>query len=383
MVERTLKPGWKVWRFGQMAENIGERADPTPDDSELYVGLEHMDTDSLRIRRWGSKTDLIGQKLKMRKGDILFARRNAYLKRVAIAPHDGRFSAHGMVLRAKPEVVLPEFLPFFMQSDLFMDRAIEISVGSLSPTINWKTMAIQEFALPPMEMQRRVTEALIAIEEEISALEALDCSSNRLLRSLMIEHFDADYPELVSVANVGTWHSGGTPARGNASYWGGAIPWISPKDMKTSELDTAEEKLTEAGAGSGLKLMPINTIMIVVRGMILAHTFPVARTLVPATFNQDMKALVVGSEFRPKYIQYWFQHASPRYLQLVSASSHGTKRLESDKLFSLSVPKIGLEAQDEFIKQIDAVRDSARKAMERQNKALDIKRRFLNEKLKT
>ena len=87
-----LNPGWKVWRFDQIAENIGERADPTTDDdSELYIGLEHMDTDSLRVRRWGSKTDLIGQKLKMRKGDILFARRNAYLKRVAITPHDAIF----------------------------------------------------------------------------------------------------------------------------------------------------------------------------------------------------------------------------------------------------------------------------------------------------
>ena len=61
-----------------------------------------------------------------------------------------------MVLRAKPDVVLPEFLPFFMQSDLFMDRALEISVGSLSPTINWKTLAAQEFALPPLEEQRRI-----------------------------------------------------------------------------------------------------------------------------------------------------------------------------------------------------------------------------------
>ena len=70
----------------------------------------------------------------MRVGDILFAKRNAYLRRVAIAPHDGFFSAHGMVLRAREEAVLPEFLPFLMMSDKFMNRAVEISVGSLSPT---------------------------------------------------------------------------------------------------------------------------------------------------------------------------------------------------------------------------------------------------------
>ncbi len=174
-----------------MAENIGERADPTPEDSALYVGLEHMDTDSLQVRRWGSKTDLIGQKLRMRKGDILFARRNAYLKRVAIAPHDGIFSAHGMVLRAKPNGVLPEFLPFFMQSNLFMDRAIQISVGSLSPTINWKTLAVQEFSLPPMEEQRHIVLLLNALEETLIALDAALESAISLEISRLEDALDA------------------------------------------------------------------------------------------------------------------------------------------------------------------------------------------------
>jgi restriction endonuclease S subunit len=82
-----------------------------------------------------------------------------------------------MVLRAKPDVVLPEFLPFFMQSDLFMNRAVEISVGSLSPTINWKTMAVQEFALPPLNEQQRIVDLLRAIDENsesiVSAINAL------------------------------------------------------------------------------------------------------------------------------------------------------------------------------------------------------------------
>lgn len=190
MAEKKLKPGWNVWRFDQMADNIGERVDPTPEDSELYVGLEHMETNSLRVRCWGSETDLIGQKLKMRMGDILFARRNAYLKRVAIAPHDGLFSAHGMVLRAKPEVVQPGFLPFFMQSDLFMDRAIQISVGSLSPTINWKTLAVQEFALPPMDEQIRLVSLLEAWHGALDATFEAIAKAHRMRRAAFIQFFE-------------------------------------------------------------------------------------------------------------------------------------------------------------------------------------------------
>lgn len=154
------RPGWKRVKFGEMAEQIAERVEPTPADGKTYVGLEHLESGSLTVRRWGAEVALIGTKLRMRKGDILFAKRNAYLRRVAIAPHDGLFSAHGMVLRARPEAVLPDFLPFFMQSDLFMDRAEQISVGSLSPTINWGTLKDQEFTLPPLEEQRRLCRAL-------------------------------------------------------------------------------------------------------------------------------------------------------------------------------------------------------------------------------
>jgi type I restriction enzyme S subunit len=157
--ERPLKPGWKLWRFEQMATNVNVRIDnPSESGMEHYVGLEHLDPDSLRIGRWGSPDDVEATKLFFKRGDIIFARRRAYQRKLGVAEFDGICSAHAMVLRAKTEVVLPEFLAFFMQSDLFMKRAVEISVGSLSPTINWKTMAAQEFALPPMEKQRRLAD---------------------------------------------------------------------------------------------------------------------------------------------------------------------------------------------------------------------------------
>ncbi len=166
-----LKLGWKVWRFDQIATNVNVRIDnPSESGMEHYVGLEHLDADSLKIRRWGTPDDVEATKLMFKKGDIIFGKRRAYQRKLGVAEFDGICSAHAMVLRAKPDTVLPEFLPFFMQSDLFMSRAIEISVGSLSPTINWKTMAAQEFALPLLEDQRRIVELLVAVEEQVGAI---------------------------------------------------------------------------------------------------------------------------------------------------------------------------------------------------------------------
>jgi restriction endonuclease S subunit len=183
--KKNLKPGWKIWRFDQMATNVNVRIDnPAESGMEHYVGLEHLDSNSLKIRRWGTPDDVEATKLMFKEGDVIFGRRRAYQRKLGIAAFDGICSAHAMVLRAKPDVVLPEFLPFFMQSDLFMNRAVEISVGSLSPTINWKTMAVQEFALPPMDEQKRVARALSANENARHALEDSLEQGERLGRAL-------------------------------------------------------------------------------------------------------------------------------------------------------------------------------------------------------
>jgi hypothetical protein len=127
---------WKRLAFGEFAHSVNERVEPSQGGDEIYVGLEHLDPQDLHIRRWGKGSDVIGTKLRFRKGDLIFGRR-AYQRKLAVAEFDGICSAHAMVVRAKPDVVLPEFLPFLMMSDRFMNRAVEISVGSLSPTINW------------------------------------------------------------------------------------------------------------------------------------------------------------------------------------------------------------------------------------------------------
>jgi len=158
---------WVKWKFSDLVENIVEKVVPKDSGLEHYIGLKHLDTGSLKIKRFGETESLIGNKLKIYKGDLIFAKRNSYLKRVAIADFDAVASAHAMVLRPNADNVNPDFLPFFMMSELFWKRAIEISVGSLSPTINWKALAKQEFLLPPKEEQAQLAKLLWAMDEVI------------------------------------------------------------------------------------------------------------------------------------------------------------------------------------------------------------------------
>lgn len=191
--------GWRTVRFDQIADNIAERVEPAEAETDIYVGLEHLDPDSLRLRRWGTPADVEGTKLRFYPGDAIFGRRRAYQRKLAVAEFDGICSAHAMVLRAKPDVCLPEFLPFFLQSDRFFERAMAISVGSLSPTINWKTLAVQEFPLPPLDEQRRIAEILWAAEDLLDATSTVrtsfDLAREALLKQLLTSDAADSIPE--------------------------------------------------------------------------------------------------------------------------------------------------------------------------------------------
>jgi restriction endonuclease S subunit len=182
------RKGWKLLPFGTFTESVNERVEPANAAAEIYVGLDDLDSGDLHVRRWGKGSDVIGTKLRFRKGDVIFGRRRAYQRKLAVAEFDGICSAHAMVVRAKPKLVLPEFLPFLMMSDRFMNRAVEISVGSLSPTINWKTLKLEEFDLPPLAQQRRIAEILWAVVEAMQTCDRLQRESE-CAKSAHIDEF--------------------------------------------------------------------------------------------------------------------------------------------------------------------------------------------------
>ncbi|MCK9602966.1 MAG: restriction endonuclease subunit S [Candidatus Omnitrophica bacterium] len=159
------KSQWKTYKFGDITSNISERAEPKETKLDIYVGLEHLDPDCIHIKRRGHPSDVKGTKLRVYPGDIIFGKRRAYQRKAAIVDFDGICSAHAMVVRSNPKVIIPELLPFFMHSDVFMHRAVDVSEGSLSPTIKWKILAEQEFIIPQLGDQKRIADLLWSIDD--------------------------------------------------------------------------------------------------------------------------------------------------------------------------------------------------------------------------
>ena len=134
--------------------------DPVADGFERYVGLEHLEPSDLKVRSWGNIADGITFTKVFKPGQVLFGKRRAYQRKVAVAGFSGVCSGDIYVLEPKGDELLPELLPFICQSESLYDYVISMSQGGLSPRVNWKALAKYEFALPPLEEQRRITEVL-------------------------------------------------------------------------------------------------------------------------------------------------------------------------------------------------------------------------------
>jgi type I restriction enzyme S subunit len=156
------------------------------------------------------------------------------------------------------------------------------------------------------------------------------------------------------LAKLGKQMSGGTPSKSNADYWIGSIPWVSPKDMKVDLiLDARDHVSADAVASSATRLVPVPALLMVVRGMILAHSFPTALSGVPLTMNQDMKALIPFRADLAPMLLLLTKGMKPHVMALVQHSTHGTCRLNTDELLGLTLPIPPLAEQHRIVAKVD------------------------------
>lgn len=289
------KTDWKKYRFDEMVQNISERVEPSQTDLDVYVGLEHIDPDSLHIKRHGHPSDVEGTKLRFYKGDIIFGRRRAYQRKTALATTDGICSAHAMVLRAKEDVVDPIFLPFLFHSKSFIDMAITISVGGLSPTINWKDIAKQEFLLPPKPEQKRLAALLWAademIEKEKIKLERLEKYFEAYLYyGFEKSNFNADLHSCIN-GLIG----GGTPNTKNEEYYCDfkGVPWVTSISLESIYINKGERHITQLGINqSATNILSEGNIILGTR----VGVGKCSINNVAMCFSQDSTGLIIKKE---------------------------------------------------------------------------------------
>ncbi len=271
---------WIKVKFEQIVRNITDRIDkPSESGLDYYIGLEHLDTDQIRIKRFGSTADVNATKFLCKKGDIIFGKRNSYLRKVAVTDRDAVVSAHSMIFRPTGNLIEFDFLPCFLQSSTFWRIAHAVSEGSMSPTIKWKIISKQEFFIPPIEEQKKIAKLLWAIEDNIEKTEKLISINEKLKRGLLKELLTkgighkkfkktkiGEIPEewdLVQIKDVAKIQMGKTPSRKNKSYWNsGTNTWVSIRDLNSKIIIDSREKITDLAVNeSGIKVVPKGTLI--------------------------------------------------------------------------------------------------------------------------
>lgn len=187
------RKGWKILRFGDVVENVNEtvRA-PAEAGIERFIGLEHLEPGSLHIREWGNVADGTTFTRRCRPGQLLFGKRRAYQRKVAVAEFDAVVSGDIYVLAPKGDRLLPELLPFLCLSERFFQHAVGTSAGSLSPRTNWSSLASFEFVLPPLDQQRRIADILWAVDETYLANEQAIQSANEAIDAQLDDAFGTE-----------------------------------------------------------------------------------------------------------------------------------------------------------------------------------------------
>ena len=215
---------------------------------------------------------------------------------------------------------------------------------------------------PPPDEQAKIAEVLSTVDRVIEETEALIAKQQRIKTGLMQDlltrgidehgnlrseqtHKFKDSPlgripvewDPMPFGSCGQWFSGGTPSKAIRRFWGGGFPWVCPKDMKQFELHQSIDTITRDAVAAGARLMPTGTVFIVIRGMILAHTFPVGVSTTEVAINQDVKAIVPKQGLMGRYLAYWLSSHSHQFLKLATTATHGTKRFDMDELQAVLV----------------------------------------------
>lgn len=367
--------------LGDVAREIKQKV---PVDQELpTVGLEHLDPGEVELAHWDEGVETTFTKA-FSKGQVLFGRRRAYLRKAAVAPFDGICSGDITVIAPKDNLS-PRLLPFIIQNDALFEHAVTNSAGSLSPRVKWQSLSQYEFELPSIAKQEELADILWTAQETRSHYRQLLTACDDVVKSQFVEMFGDEkwgfkpLSECVDSIDTGKSMNCGEGPRGVGGFGVLKLSALSSGTFVASENKVISKdnfmSIKEVEKGDLLfarKNTPelVGTTVYVpneVRGLM----FP---DLVFRMKPKDVNALYLLAYMR-----------SDRGLDLIQGMAHGSAKsmvnIPKTQLARLPVPVPPLELQQEFadfVAQVDKSKFAVQKALDELNATT---KKILNQEL--
>lgn len=387
---------WEVVRLGEIYRERKEAGVPGLPVMSVTLDEGLVPRDSLGRR---VESDLApSQHALAADGDLVYNTMRMWQGASGVATVDCMVSPAYVVAQPNGRID-PSFACFLFKAPSVIGSLFSYSHGITRDRLRLYYENFQEvpIALPPLAEQRKIAAILSSVDNAITATRKVIEQTKRLKQGLLqtlmtrgIGHARfkkteiGEIPEawdVASLKDLGVWASGTTPSKSEKSYWGGSVPWITPKDMKVSIIRSSQDRITHKAVSTGARLLETGAVLVVVRGMILAHTFPVAVTEVPVTINQDMKALVPNERIDVSFLLSWLQLCEKDMLARVSEATHGTKRLPLVELLSFPIPLPPRAEQEEIAEKFTVWRAQLQNQYHSMKQLQQLKRGLLQDLL--
>lgn len=395
---------WPVVTHRGLFYEVNERNHPNEEMLSVTITQGVIKQQSLigeTGKKDGSRDDKSAYKL-VCPNDLAYNKMRAWQGAIGISRHRGIISPAYVVMRLRGGDY-PPYFHFLFRTPSFAKEAERWSYGITSDM----------WSLRP-EHFRGIYSPVPPVEEQVAIVRFLDWANGRLERAIRVKRkmigllqeqkqaiiqravtrgLDPDVElkpcKLGWLAGIpSTWrirklkslvsiYSGMTPSKTEAKFWGGSVPWVSPRDMKVDEIASTGLKITDlAVASTGIALVEPPAVLIVVRGMILARSFPCALTRVAVTVNQDMKILKPVHDVSPEYLCFLFRGIEIELLKIVETAGHGTKCLRSDEWEALEVPLPSYEEQVRLAGQVAIATKRLAQAIDRVEREIALLREY-------
>ena len=356
---------WSEVPLGKVLKVANDYVQIDPDETYKISGIYGWGRGMLTRESLQGKNTSYKRFVRLHEDDLALSHLKAWEGAIARIPatYDGWFlSTQFSTFRPVPELLDIGYLEWFCKLPKLWETLEKGArgMGARRSTVSAEQFLSVPITLPPLSEQRRVVRRLERLASKIEearglreqSLKATSVLWKTIGRAILDQMKDV---KKVPLRDLVSMSGGGTPSKNNPMFWNGDVPWITPKDMKKRELDGSTDYITRAAIkNSSAKLIEPGAVLIVVRGMILAHTVPAAITKVSVTVNQDMKALRPKANLDSSFLLTFLWAMNDALLGLVESSTHGTRKLQTAPLLNFKIPVPPLSEQKRLVENLNA-----------------------------
>lgn len=364
--DAAMKNGWQTKTLADLCEISSALVDPRQPKYQklLHVGGANIEsaTGKLIALQTAKDEGLISGKFFFDERAVLYSKIRPYLMKVARPNFKGLCSADIYPLMPRDGLLDRGFLYYLLLTPRFTDFAIAGSARAGMPKVNREHLFAYSLAVPPLPEQRRIVGLLDEAFAGIATAQAHAEKNLQNARALFESHLQAVFTQRGKgwgekrLEEVCSFSSGGTPSKKNSSYWRGEIPWVSGRDMKSTRLfDSLLHISRTAVDESSTRMAPAGSLLVLVRGMGLAHGAQIGELMVPCAFNQDIRGIHPAPGLIPRYLLFALRHRINSSDGVLSNAAHGTLKIDSDELLRLVIPIPPHKEQQGIVATIDSL----------------------------